>query len=439
MSPGHEMKEKKIKGLDFAEFLRICSDAGLLDAETSNRLCEFARVLGGVGSLPYVEPKALEDYADYQEVLQAAYPDEMTFSSFVTTDDNFYPVEIARTVALVPRIWKSITPVMIHASYGLGKTHLLTAMAKASNMKTMLINTVDLHIEFRNCNNAQRERQLREWLSGHELLLLDDIQFCQGDLAFQRFLLALLNRMPRETHGLVTASDETLSQLVGLDESFFSRLTSGLVIELPLVDHEGRKKILENLFSHSGIPLPPDEITTYIANTFDSNIRQLKAAGRMVLAKMLGPSKLVTVDSVSGMLSSLKKGSAPGKKEFRASMAGIVTSHREAPPPFIVVDIEAESSPQKQATTPQRKEAPNTKVADSQKYRDMVASAETVDRQISTLTMAISDRMEFLRKQNASAAEIGKLEKALEHLLKGDLEGAMQALAAGRSAGNAPL
>lgn len=434
------MKETKIKTLDFAEFLRLCTDAGLLDAETSKRLSEFARVLGGVGSLPYVQPKTLEDYADYQEVLQAAYPEEMNFASFVTTDDNFYPVEIARTVALVPRIWKSITPVMIHASYGLGKTHILTAMAKASNMKTMLINTVDLHIEFRNCNSAQKERQLREWLSGHELLLLDDIQFCQGDLAFQRFLLALLNRMPRETHGLVTASDETLSQLVGLDESFFSRLTSGLVIELPMVDLEGRKKILENLFSHSGIPLPPDEITTYIASNFDSNIRQLKAAGRMVLAKMLGPSKLVTIESISGMLSSLKKGASPAKKEFKASMAGIITDHREAPSPFIVVDIEGESSPQKPAGShPHKHEKVEKKAADSQKYREMVASAETVERQISTLTMAISDRMEFLRKQNASATEIGKLEKALEHLLKGDLEGAMRALASGKSAGHAHL
>lgn len=434
------MENKKIQRLDFAEFLRICSDAGLLDTETSKRLCEFARVLGGVGSLPYVQPKTLEDYADYQEVLQAAYPDEMDFASFVTTDDNFYPVEIARTVALVPRIWKSITPVMIHASYGLGKTHLLTAMAKASNMKTMLINTVDLHIEFRNCSNAQRERQLREWLSGHELLLLDDIQFCQGDLAFQRFLLALLNRMPRETHGLVTASDETLSQLVGLDESFFSRLTSGLVIELPMVDHEGRKKILENLFSHSGIPLPPDEISTYIATTFDSNIRQLKAAGRMVLAKMLGPAKQMTVDSISDMLASLKKGASPAKKNFKASMAGLVTEHREAPSPFIVVDIEGEGSPQKKpvAHHPPKQEKADHKAAASQKYREMVASAETVDRQISTLTMAISDRMEFLRKQNASATEIGKLEKALEHLLKGDLEGAMQALAAGRNTGGHP-
>lgn len=437
MNHGQAMEKNKIQRLDFAEFMRICSDAGLLDAETSKRICEFARVLGGVGSLPYVQPKKLEDYNDYQEVLQAAYPDEMTFASFVTTDDNFYPVEIARTVSLVPRIWKSITPVMIHASYGLGKTHLLTAMAKASNMKTMLINTVDLHIEFRNCSNAQRERQLREWLSGHELLLLDDIQFCQGDLAFQRFLLALLNRMPRETHGLVTASDETLSQLVGLDESFFSRLTSGLVIELPMVDHEGRKKILENLFSHSGIPLPPDDITSYIAATFDSNIRQLKAAGRMVLAKMLGPTKLVTIDSISDMLASLKKGAAPGKKEFRASMAGIITEHREPPPPFIVVDIEGEGSSAKEPPVPQKREAPDTKAADSRKYREMVASAETVDRQISTLTMAISDRMEYLRRQNASASEIGKLEKALEHLLKSDLEGAMKALASG-GAGKTP-
>ena len=424
--------KNKIRRLDFAEFLRICSDAGLLDPETSTKLCEFARVLGGVGSLPYVEPKSLEDYSDYQEVLQAAYPDEMTFASFVTTDDNFYPVEIARTVALVPRIWKSITPVMIHASYGLGKTHLLTAMARASSMKTMLINTVDLHIEFRNCNSAGRERQLREWLSGHELLLLDDIQFCQGDLAFQRFLLALLNRMPRETHGLVTASDESLSQLVGLDESFFSRLTSGLVIELPMVDFEGRKKILENLFSHSGLTLPPEEITDYIAETFDQNIRQLKAAGRMVLAKMLGPSKLVTIESVSGMLGSLKKGATPAKKSFKASMAGIVSNHTEAPPPFIVVDIEGDNPSRAEAQPVEAPVKVDAKVTETKKYREMVASADTVDRQISTLTMAISDRMEFLRRQNASPREIEKLEKALEHLLRGDLEGAMQALASGK-------
>jgi hypothetical protein len=425
----------KMRRLDFAEFLRLCSDAGLLDAETQKSIQEFARVLGGVGSLPYIEANSLDDYGDYQEVLQAAYPDEMTFSSFVTTDDNFYPVEIARTVALVPKIWKSITPVMIHASYGLGKTHLLTAMAKASSMKTMLINTVDLHIEFRNCNSALRERQLREWLSGHELLLLDDIQFCQGDLAFQRFLLSLLNRMPRETHGLVTASDETLSQLVGLDESFFSRLTSGLVIELPLVDLDGRRKILENLFSHSGIPLPPEDVTTHIAENFHSNIRQLKAAGRMVLAKMLGPSAVISIDSISGMLSSLKKGGVSKQKEFRASMANMISRHTEAPPPFIVVDIEGEQPADRKPTPkedPPKPEPARPKPPDSQKYRDMVASAETVDRQVTTLTMAISDRMEFLRKQNASASEIAKLEQALAHLLKGDLEGAMKSLASGK-------
>ena len=451
-------EHQRLNELDFREFLEICADTGLLEEETAKRVINFARALGGVGSLPHMADSGLESEEDFREALLAVYPEEMTFANYVTTDENFYPCEIARTVALVPRIWKSITPVMVHASTGQGKTHLLTAIANSTNRRAALVNTVDLQIEYQHCTTAGMERQLRDWLTSHELLLLDDIQFSQGDLAFQRFLLSVMNRMPRNRHGVITASDESPAKLLDLDEAFFSRLTSGLVIELHIVDFQGRRKILDNFFKYAGLEPPGDEVVDYIAETFKLNVRQLKAAGRMVLARMLGPDHDITLESVKRHLSFLS-GAASAERQLKASMTDVraetdqdeprkeeerelePTSENDRPSPYIVVDVDEEED----ATTPDKAEAPEEEPSErepepsgasaatnSSKYRQMVESADSVDRQISALKMAITDRIKQLRSKHSSPAEIGKLQVALDYLEKGRLEAAMLALKADR-------
>ena len=432
--------------LDFREFLEICSDTGLLDEQTAKRVINFARALGGVGSLPHLTTASLDSEEDFREALLAVYPEEMTFANYVTTDENFYPCEIARTVALVPRIWKSITPVMIHASTGQGKTHLLTAIANSTNRKAALVNTVDLQIEYQHCTTAGMERQLRDWLTSQELLLLDDIQFSQGDLPFQRFLLSVMNRMPRNRHGVVTASDESPSRLLDLDEAFFSRLTSGLVIELHIVDFEGRRKILDNFFHYAGLEPPGDEVVDYIAREFSMNVRQLKAAGRMVLARMLGPDHDVDLDTVKRHLSFLS-GAASADRQLKASKtdvelegaAGRVEQAPDSgPSPYIVVDVEEEEEPPEEAAPPEPKPEeesrpePEPVAPDSSHYRQMVESADTVERQIGALKLALKDRIEQLQSKDASPAEIGKLQVALDYLEEGKLEAAMLALKADR-------
>jgi hypothetical protein len=301
------------------------------------------------------------------------------------------------------------------------------------------------------------ERQLRNWLTSHELLLLDDIQFSQGDLAFQRFLLSVLNRMPRNRHGVVTASDESPSRLLDLDEAFFSRLTSGLVIELHIVDRRGRREILDNFFRYAGLKPPSEEIIDFIAEKFSMNVRQLKAAGRMVLARMLGPNHDVTLSTVKEHLSFLS-GAASTERGLKASMTDVdrkrvrdggkeaqpgeaeapdsaAMEGSGAPSPYIVVDVDEEEEPASRPSSTEDEDEEAAGSADSEvstRYRKMVESADTVERQIGALKLALKDRIEQLRSKEKSPTEIGKLEVALGYLEQGKLEAAMLALKAER-------
>ena len=438
--------------LRFEEFLEICSDSGLLEEEIAREIISFAKSIGGVGAVPRFTGEQLSSTGDFAASLVSIYPEEMTFDNYVTTEENYYATEIARTIALIPRVWKSITPIMLHANTGQGKTHLLAAITRSTHKKTLILNTVDLHIEYQHCLNAGMERELRDWITSYELLMLDDIQFSQGNLQFQKFLISVINRMPRGKYGIISSSDVHPAKLLDIDSSFYSRLTSGLVIKLKTVNLEGRKTILRNLFNRTGIR-PDDEILEYIAVNVKMNVRQLKAAGRMVIAQMLGPNHDVTIDMVKDILSFMQ---IQAKDERRPKASEYdVKEEKEAettvdPTPYIVVDIDEETRIRttssesiaaaepagtselddddhvfnEETATPSRE----GESSDTARYKNMVESAQTVDRQVEALKQAVVDRIGQLEKKNADSKEIDKLRFALTFLDEGKLELAMFAL-----------
>jgi len=444
--------KKQLNELYFEEFLEICSDSGLIKEETAREIINFAKSIGGVGAVPRLTVEELNSTGDFAASLVTIYPGDMTFNNYVTTEENYYATEITRTIALIPRVWKSITPIMLYAHTGQGKTHLLASIARATHKSTLILNTVDLHIEYQHCLNAGIDRELRDWITSYDLLMLDDIQFSQGDLQFQKFLISVINRMPRGKHGIITSSDVHPARLLDIDASFYSRLTSGLVIKLETVNFDGRKEILRNLFNETGIK-PDDEIIEFIATHVTMNVRQLKAAGRMVLAQMLGPGHDVTIDMVKDILSFMQiyKDSEDRPK----ASEHFVKEEEDAeaildPSPFIVVDIDEEMTIQPVAPEPvvpaepvetfelddddhvfqEEMVLPALKEASSNtsRYKDMVESAQTVDRQVDALKQAVADRIEQLESKNANSKEIDKLRSALAYLEKGELESAMIAL-----------
>ncbi len=564
--------EPAIGHISFEEFLRVCTDSDLINEDSARQMHKFARALGGVGSVPRVSGDNTEKLQSFESILSFDYPDYMTFDSYITTEENYYTCEILRTVAFIPRIWKAISPVFIHAPTGQGKTHLLAATMNATSRKALLINTLDLETEYQHSKSAGRERELRNWMISHHLILIDDIQFARGNRSFEKFIISVMNRMPRESHGIVISSDVEPSMLTGLDASLFSRLMSGITIKLEIVNKKGRREILEQFFNYTGMNLS-DDVVDYLADTFTTNVRQLKAAARMVLARVLGTGKAMTVESTKALLGFMterirqetpplqsdnimppieidkseyivveveeepsRKQSGSGKapfviepvkpvpavprassrraaqapvraqkyanrvavqqqetipqaavqeaaakvdapagsdaspapKERKAVPAGRVQVEEPAPEAKAVPDVppapEATAAVVENAPPVETQPASAVNVAEDQdfpepvaatsspgtrgggqaeksaaarsssrsakKFKDMLASADTVEKQTEALRMAVSERIRQLMESGANDIDIGKLQVTLKFLEKGDMEAAMLSLKA---------
>jgi hypothetical protein len=308
-------------------------------------------------------------------------------------------------------------------------------MARASRQRSLILNTNDLMMEYKHCLDAKKDLQLLNWITRHNFLLLDDIQFAQGNFGFQNFLCSVFNRLSSDSNAIVLCSNIEPEDNREYHITFYSRITSGITIELKMLDYNARVALLRQKFSHTGFG-PDEEIISYLATEITQNVRTLKAAAQAVLACLLAtPGKSeIDLPTVKKLLDSMHLYSVPGmaRKEQapepsppapECPVVPEVPREESAvePSPFIVVDIEDEKT-QKTGKPPEEKHMK------SGQYRDLVSSAETVDKQIDALMEAAAMRIEQLRAKDAGPGEIAKLEKAMEHLRNRDLEAAMTAL-----------
>lgn len=427
--------------LHFVEFMEICADSGIITESIARRICHFARYQGGVGALP-AAPEPDSGYEErFEYLLGFADDDTKSFDNYVVSSENFHAIELARTVALIPRIWRNLSPVLFYGHTGQGKTHLLSAMAKASRQRSLILNTNDLMMEYKYCLEAKKDLELLNWITRHNFLLLDDIQFAQGNFGFQNFLCSVFNRLSPDRNAIVLCSNIEPEDNRDYHITFYSRITSGITIELKMLDLEARKELLRQKFAHTGFG-PEEEIIDYIATEITQNVRTLSAAARAVVAHLLAsPGKSeIDLPTVKELIESMHFYDVPGISgekppevaPFKCpECAGKPAAEppqdsepAEAPEasPFIVVDIDDEEKEveDKRESSPQE--------TDPGRYRDLVASAGTVEKQIEALLKAAGGRIEHLRKKNASSSEIEKLEKVIMHLKQGNLEAAMTAL-----------
>ncbi len=448
MKDGAADRKSGSEPLHFIEFMEICADSGIITEASARRICQFAKYQGGVGALPSA-PDADANYEErFEYLLGFADDDSKSFDNYVVSNENFHAIELARTVALIPRIWRNLSPVLFYGHTGQGKTHLLSAMAKASRQRSLILNTNDLMMEYKYCLEAKKDLELLNWITRHNFLLLDDIQFAQGNFGFQNFLCSVFNRLSSDRNAIVLCSNIEPDDNRDYHITFYSRITSGITIELKMLDYDARVELLRQKFSHLGFG-PDDEIIEYIAGEITQNVRTLKAAARAVVACLLATPGRSDIDlpTVKKLLKSMHLYDVPGLKGEKPVplQEGTICLEGQDPPepekepepepepeveasPFIVVDIEDENEKGPEPSREEDEAPAEQPDADPGQYRTLVASASTVEKQIDALLQAAEKRIEQLRKKNAGPGEIAKLEKAVEHLRNKDLEAAMTAL-----------
>ncbi|MET3927259.1 chromosomal replication initiator protein DnaA [Devosia sp. 2618] len=232
----------------------------------------------------------------------SAIDPRMTFDSFVAGDANEMALGVAKQIAAAAaNNTVTFNPVYIHSTVGLGKSHLLNAIAhavqQADPTKNIVYLTAD-HFMYHFITAVQRQSALgfKEWLRRVDLLLIDDMQFLQGKSAteFGHTLGTLLTGAKQ----VVVAGDAPPRDLEMLDERVRSRLSGGLVVPISGFDLDLRRAIVQRRAEQSSarygmhFPVP---VIDYVARAVVSHGRDLDGAvNRLVAANQL-TGELITV------------------------------------------------------------------------------------------------------------------------------------------------
>jgi chromosomal replication initiator protein len=203
-----------------------------------------------------------------------------TFDSFVIGPSNRFAHAAALSVAETPA--RSYNPLFVYGSAGLGKTHLLQAIASYvrenyPGYKVRYITTETLLNEFvdaiRNASQPEFKRRYREI----DVLLVDDIQFMEGKEQLQEEFFHTFNHLHDAQRQIVLSSDRSPDAIATLEDRLRTRFKMGLITDIQPPDFETRLAILRKKGEQSGSRVPPD-VLEFIATNITYNIRELEGA-----------------------------------------------------------------------------------------------------------------------------------------------------------------
>ncbi|MDE0609082.1 MAG: chromosomal replication initiator protein DnaA [Anaerolineaceae bacterium] len=209
-----------------------------------------------------------------------------TFDRFVTSNANMMLYSAARAVAEEPAA--RYNPFVIYGGVGLGKTHLLQAIANESqqgNYRALYIPSEGFINDLVNAIRYRTTALFREKYRSVDLLLIDDIQFIAGKESTQEEFFHTFNALHIDNKQIVVASDRHPSELELLEDRLRSRFEGGLVIDIQLPEFETRVAIVESWAQERGRSLPRS-ISEKLADGARNSIRELEGLFTSMLATM---------------------------------------------------------------------------------------------------------------------------------------------------------
>ena len=211
---------------------------------------------------------------------------EFTFETFVVGPSN--KLAYAASVSVAEHPAQNYNPLLIYGDSGLGKTHLLYAIANVirrndQNAKIVYIKGDDFINEFIELIRAGRGSEFRAKYREADLLLVDDVQFVAGKEQVQNEFFHTFNNLYESGKQIVLTSDRPPSEMTLLDDRLRTRFEWGLLADVTPPDLETRLAIVKNKAAALGMNLP-DKIASYIAENVTSNVRQLEGTVNKILA-----------------------------------------------------------------------------------------------------------------------------------------------------------
>jgi len=388
------------------DFLEVCVQKGILDERSAQRI-ELYRRSRGLGK-----------YESGSAIMNDPPDSGLTFENYMVCKGNSFAVELAKTVAYKSPSRLPYNPLYLYGDIGLGKTHLLSAIANAArDKKVLLVNTADLETEQERAERLKSRAELREWLVSAEILLVDDIQLCEGREDVQRDLFSVLNHMTRAQRWVVISSDVPPTRLAGVESRLLSRLHGGVIVGLQMGDGNERRDLIKLFLNDRSMP---ENVVDYLADHITDDVRRLKAAVAQLLALPEGPQTPMTVDMAQAVVP-LPESTPESTEALEAA-----SLDHESPGPQISTNLDVRVSPFENALAGM--EGKDRDASATRLLKKMLASAESKEEQSLALQIAVGERIRQLRNANGDQKSIQQLEQSLDLLREGRMEEAIRCI-----------
>ena len=262
-----------------------------------------------------VIPERTHSFSDHDEMpafkqdLSAPLDPRYTFENFVVGKPNELAYAAARRVAESKEA--QFNPLFLYGGVGLGKTHLMNAIAwhirtHQPTRRVLYLSAEKFMYQFIRALRFKDTVSFKEQFRNVDVLMIDDVQFISGKETTQEEFFHTFNALVDKKHQVIISADKSPSDLEGMEDRLKSRLGWGLVADIHPTTYELRLGILQAKGDTMPIPVPK-EVMEFLAAKISSNVRELEGAMNRIVAHATLVGRQITLDSAQELLRDLLK------------------------------------------------------------------------------------------------------------------------------------
>ena len=247
--------------------------------------------------------------ASNDDIFASNLDQRFTFDNFVVGTPNELAHAAARAVAESGKVQAECNPLFLYGGCGLGKTHLMHAIAwhiknNDANRKVIYMSAEKFMYQFVKALRNKDIMSFKDQFRSVDVLMIDDVQFICGKDSTQEEFFHTFNALIDNNRQLVISCDRSPSDLDGMEERIKSRLGWGLVADVHSTTYELRLGILQSKIEQMQIEVP-SRVLEFLAAKITSNVRELEGALNKVVAHSTLIGREITVENTQAILQDL--------------------------------------------------------------------------------------------------------------------------------------